>query len=69
MDTFEYKPLLQRDHGKELPFDKPKVTFANTGNLLASPWKSKQYGECGHRVSELFPHAALCPLRMVYGRI
>ena len=37
MDTFEYKPLLQRDHGKPLPFAKPKVTFAKTGNLLASP--------------------------------
>ena len=58
MDTFEYKPLLQRDHGKPLPFDKPKVTFANTGNLLASPWQFKPYGQCGHMVSELFPHVA-----------
>tara|TARA_Y100000589_G_scaffold104320_2_gene98652 strand:- start:5765 stop:7144 length:1380 start_codon:yes stop_codon:yes gene_type:complete len=58
MDTFEYKPLLQRDHGKPLPFDKPKVTFAKTGNLLASPWQFKPYGQCGHMVSELFPHVA-----------
>ena len=58
MDTFEYKPLLQRDHGKPLPFAKPKVTFAKTGNLLASPWKFKPYGQCGHLVSELFPHVA-----------
>ena len=58
MDTFEYKPLLQRDHGKPLPFAKPKVTFARTGNLLASPWKFKPYGQCGHLVSELFPHVA-----------
>ena len=58
MDTFEYKPLLQRDHGKPLPFDKPRVTFADTGNLLASPWKFKQHGQCGHYVSELFPHVA-----------
>ena len=58
MDTFEYKPLLQRDHGKPLPFNKPKVTFAKTGNLLASPWQFKPYGQCGHMVSELFPHVA-----------
>ena len=58
MDTFEYKPQLQRDHGKPLPFAKPKVTFAKTGNLLASPWKFKPYGQCGHLVSELFPHVA-----------
>ena len=55
MDT-EYKPLLQRDHGKPL-LDKPKVTFAKTGNLLASPG-TKPYGQCGHMVSELFPHVA-----------
>ena len=58
VDTFEHKPLLQRDHGKPLPFDKPKVTFAKTGNLLASPWKFKPYGQCGYMVSELFPHVA-----------
>ena len=58
VDTFEHKPLLQRDHGKPLPFDKPKVTFAKTGNLLASPWQFKPYGQCGHMVSELFPHVA-----------
>ena len=58
VDTFEHKPLLQRDHGKPLPFSKPKVTFAKTGNLLASPWQFKPYGQCGHLVSELFPHVA-----------
>src|SRR6266571_5196935 len=39
VDTFDYKPLLQRDHGKELPFAKPRVQFAKTGKLLGSPWK------------------------------
>jgi len=58
VDTFEHKPLLQRNHGKPLPFAKPKVTFAKTGNLLASPWQFKPYGQCGHLVSELFPHVA-----------
>lgn len=72
VDTFEYKPLLQRDHGKPLPFAKPKVTFAPTGNLLASPWKFKRYGECGHHISELFPHVAkhvddICFLHGVHG--
>jgi len=72
VDTFEYKPLLQRDHGKPLPFDKPKVTFAKTGNLLASPWKFKPYGQCGHKVSELFPNVArhvddICFLHGVHG--
>ena len=25
VDTFDPKPLLTRDHGKPLPFDKPRV--------------------------------------------
>ena len=48
IDTFEHKPLLQRDHGKPLPFDKPKVTFAKTGNLLNSPFALKQHQQEAH---------------------
>jgi hypothetical protein len=60
VDTFDYKPRLQADDGKPLPFDKPRVQFAPTGNLLGSPWKFKKYGESGIHVSELFPHVAQC---------
>ncbi|QDT80750.1 hypothetical protein Mal35_42240 [Gimesia maris] len=60
MDTFDYKPQLQKYDGKPLPFDKPRVQFAPTGNLLKSPWKFKQYGESGIHVSELFPNVAEC---------
>src|SRR5947207_4580658 len=31
VDTFEHKPLLQRDHGRPYPFTRPRVTFASTG--------------------------------------
>src|SRR5947208_1328139 len=34
VDTFDHKPRLQRDHGRPYPFDRPRVTFANTGVLL-----------------------------------
>ncbi len=34
VDTFDYKPLLERDHGKPLPFAKPRVVSSQTGNLL-----------------------------------
>ena len=47
VDTFDYKPQLTRDHGKPLPFDKPRVQFRPTNNLFASPWKFRQYGESG----------------------
>jgi hypothetical protein len=72
VDTFDPKPLLDRDSGKPLPFDLPRVTFAKQGNLLRSPWKFKQYGESGLPVSALFPNVAkhvddLCILRSVHG--
>ena len=60
VDTFDYKPLLARDHGKPLPFAKPRVQSAETGNLLKSPWKFHQHGQSGAWVSELFPHLAGC---------
>ena len=72
VDTFDYKPLLARDNGKPLPFAKPRVQFAETGNLLASPWKFRQYGQSGAWVSDLFPHVAgvvddLCFIKSLHG--
>jgi hypothetical protein len=60
VDTFDYKPRLQRDHGKPLPFAKPRVTFAETAGLMASPFRFTQHGQSGAWVSEIFPHLARC---------
>jgi len=60
VDTFDYKPLLQRDAGKPLPFAKPRVQFAQTGNLMGSPFRFAQHGQSGAWVSEIFPHIARC---------
>jgi hypothetical protein len=72
VDTFDYKPQLQKDDNKPLPFNKPRVVSAETGNLLASPFRFKQYGQSGYYVSELFPQIArhvdeLCFIRSVHG--
>jgi hypothetical protein len=72
IDTFDFKPKLQQSDGQPLPFDKPRVQFAPTGNLLKSPWTFRRYGESGQYVSDLFPHVArcvddLCILKSVYG--
>ncbi|WP_152054043.1 DUF1501 domain-containing protein [Tautonia marina] len=72
LDTFDPKPMLQRDDGKPLPFAKPRVQFAETGALLASPWKFRRYGESGIAVSELFPNVAqhvddLCLIHSLHG--
>lgn len=72
VDTFDHKPALDRDDGKEFPFAKPRVQFAKTTTLLKSPWKFKPRGESGIPVSELFPNVArhaddLCVLNSVHG--
>ncbi|MBL8239105.1 MAG: DUF1501 domain-containing protein [Bryobacterales bacterium] len=72
VDTFDYKPLLKRDHGKPLPFEKRKVVSAETFNLLQSPWGFKQYGQSGAWVSDLFPETAkmvddICFIKSMWG--
>lgn len=49
VDTFDYKPLLSRDNGKQ------SKGFAN---LLGSPFEFKQHGESGLPISSLFPKLA-----------
>ena len=72
VDTFDPKPLLQRDDGKPYPFEQPRVQFATTGKLLKSPWTFRQHGQSGLPISELFPNVAthadeLCVLRSLHG--
>ena len=72
VDTFDYKPLLKRDHGKPLPFQRPKVVSGQTFNLLKSPWEFKQYGQSGAWVSDLFPQLAkrvddICFIKSMWG--
>jgi hypothetical protein len=60
VDLFDPKPRLQRDNGKPLPFEQPKLVRTRTGNLLASPFSFRKYGQSGIEVSELFPNVAGC---------
>src|SRR5262249_27948685 len=60
VDTLDPKPRLERDDGKPLPFEMPKLVRTKTGNLLKSPYKFKKQGQAGIEVSELFPHLATC---------
>jgi hypothetical protein len=63
VDTFDYKPRLDQDNGKKMPFDDAR-TIANTGarateqRVMKSPWKFQQHGQSGRWVSELFPEMA-----------
>ena len=63
VDTFDYKPKLEKFNGQDphKVLEKVEPTqFANVGKVMASPWKFKRHGQSGTWVSELFPHVAGC---------
>ena len=56
VDSFDYKPMLEKHHGKPLTGKgKVRVRQGFPGPLMKSPFGFKQYGESGKHVSELFP--------------
>src|SRR5271154_6303329 len=60
-DTFDYKPaLIQRNGRKFDPGGKVELFQSEPGAVMASPWKWRQYGQCGQWVSDLLPHLATC---------
>ena len=59
MDTFDYKPDLERLHGQMLgPKEKPEGFTAPAGAIMKSPFSFAQYGESGRWVSSVFPEQA-----------
>ena len=58
VDTFDPKPLLQKENGQPFKMKIAKTQFNNVGTTFASPWKFERHGESGIPVSELFPHVA-----------
>jgi hypothetical protein len=59
LDSFDYKPALEKHHGQPLPgTEKPETFFGQVGPLRKSDWSFKQHGKSGLWISELFPHLA-----------
>ena len=57
VDTFDYKPELQKRDGTSLAGADPKTGFFTTsGKCLKSPFKWAQHGESGAWTSEIFPN-------------
>ena len=68
VDSFDYKPRLEKDHGKPFSAKINPTQFDNIGKTLKSPWNFKEYGQCGLNVSDLFPYVGemadnLCVVR------
>jgi hypothetical protein len=61
IDTFDYKPAMKGMDNKTVTVK----TFGrgghkSQGRIVETRWKFKQYGQCGHWVSDLFPHLTTC---------
>lgn len=56
LDTFDYKPALAKDTGKELSSDSPADRAR--GKLLASPWEFIPSGESGLPISAAYSQVA-----------
>ncbi len=71
VDSFDYKPMLEKHHGQDprKAIGKlEKTQFENIGKVMKSPWAFHQRGQSGTWVSDLFPHMAamaddLCVVR------
>ncbi|MDB5311004.1 MAG: hypothetical protein JWO38_5206 [Gemmataceae bacterium] len=63
VDSYDYKPRLDRDDGKQLPFDDARA-IANSGargsskRVMKPLWKFAQHGQTGRWASALFPEVA-----------
>ncbi len=74
IDSFDYKPALQKYAGGRLP-KLPGLSGEIEGFLEAphraipSPFEFKRYGQCGRNISTLFPHIGECvdDLAFIYG--
>lgn len=63
VDSFDPKPELIAQHGKEIQADHPEIKDRPGYErifLKRPQWDFKPHGECGTEVSTLFPHIAEC---------
>lgn len=61
VDSFDYKPMLEKHHGKDPRHTigkLEKTQFEQIGKVLKSPWNFQQHGQSGLWISDLFPHVA-----------
>lgn len=57
LDLWDYKPALEKHHGKLLPGEENAVSFqGKNGALMQSPWGFQPSGQSGKYISKLLPH-------------
>lgn len=73
VDTFDPKPALTKYNGQPMPGGPPK-TERSTGNLFASPFAFRKYGQSGIEVSDIFPRVGgvideFCVIRSMWTEV
>ena len=61
VDSFDYKPMLEKHHGKDPRKEIGKIErtqFESIGKVFKSPWNFRRRGQSGAWVSDLFPRVA-----------
>lgn len=67
LDTFDYKPALEKHHGKDSDFGEHVEAFQNgLGPWMRSPWKFRPHGECGKYLSEAVTPLGACADDMAF---
>ena len=57
LDTFDYKPELEKRSGQPMPGAEKEVSFQGAnGNLMRSPWPFVRRGQSGKWMTEKLPH-------------
>jgi hypothetical protein len=60
VDSFDPKPLLNKEHGRPFKMKMEPTQFNNNGSTLGCPWAFRPRGRCGMPISDLFPYVAGC---------
>ena len=58
MDTFDYKPELERRHGEQVDFGIKAAATSTPGAVMKSPFEWQQHGQSGRWVTNVFPRIA-----------
>ena len=60
MDTFDYKPELEKRHNQTVDVGLKATATGTPGPLMKAPFKWQQHGQSGRWVTDVFPHIAGC---------
>jgi hypothetical protein len=71
MDTFEYKPVLEKYAGRQMPPPRGAVgevagSAKAPNRVIPSPFRFARYGQSGRWMSELFPHLSTCADKLAF---